>query len=128
MAELSQHRLIGFDRDNRSFRPMAEEITRDMFCFRCGSDLAQLAALRAGLGIGCCQVKLAARTPDLAPVLAKTVQFGLEMWIAMHEDLKSTRRVRPLFDHLATGLRGFLRQGEQDGVGPKPVSSPLDSD
>jgi hypothetical protein len=31
------------------------------------------------------------------------------VWIAMHEDMKSTARVRMLFDHLAAGLAAFVR-------------------
>lgn len=111
VADLNRHCLIGFDRDDRSFRSVgstANEFTRDMFGFRCDSDTAQVAALRAGVGIGGCQVNLAPRTPDLVPVLPKMVQFELEMWIAMHEDLKATRRVRLLFDHVAAGLADFL--------------------
>ena len=42
---------------------------RELFAFRSDSDLAQLAALRAGFGIGACQYGIARRDPDLVPVL-----------------------------------------------------------
>jgi DNA-binding transcriptional LysR family regulator len=112
VAELDAQCLIGFDRDDRSVRsvgPLAQQIARETFGFRCDSDPAQLAALRAGLGIGGCQANLATRMPELAPVLPRAVQFTLEIWLAMHEDLKSTRRVRLLFDHLALGLASYVR-------------------
>lgn len=112
VAALDAHCLIGFDRDDRSFRSvgsLARQVTREQFGFRCDSDPAQLAALRAGLGIGGCQVNLAMRMPELVRVLPKAVDFALEIWIAMHEDLKTTRRVRLLFDHLAIGLAAFVR-------------------
>ena len=115
IADIGAHRLIGFDRDDHSFRsvgPLPAEITRENFGFRCDSDLAQLAALRAGVGIGGCQANIAARTPELTPVLPKAVQFTLEVWLAMHEDLKATHRVRLLFDHLAIGLKTYLRGDE----------------
>jgi DNA-binding transcriptional LysR family regulator len=121
VADLNQHCLIGFDRDDHSYRsvgPMAQQITREMFGFRCDSDPAQLAALRAGVGIGGCQINLAKRTPDLVPVLPKAVQFELDIWIAMHEDLKTTRRVRLLFDSLVLGLSDFVC-GETDGFTDK---------
>jgi DNA-binding transcriptional LysR family regulator len=104
---LPRHCWIGFDADDHSFRSVGAAsafITRDMFRFRCDSDLGQLAALRAGVGIGGCQLRIAEKNPDLVPVLADTMMFELEMWLVMHEDLKSTRRVRSLFDHLAEGL------------------------
>lgn len=112
IADLDAHCLIGFDRDDRSFRsvgPLAQQLTREKFGFRCDSDPAQLAALRAGFGIGGCQAKLARRTPELLSVLPGAIQFALEIWIVMHEDLKATRRVRLLFDHLAIGLTAFVR-------------------
>jgi DNA-binding transcriptional LysR family regulator len=114
IADLAGHCLIGFDKDDRSFRsvgPLSTPIRREQFGFRCDSDPAQFAALRAGVGIGGCQHRLAAARPELVPVLPDEIQFALEIWLAMHENLKATRRVRLLFDHLAEGLRDFARGG-----------------
>jgi DNA-binding transcriptional LysR family regulator len=113
LADLKSHCVIGFDRDNLSFRgagDFAQRLTRDDFGFRCDNDLAQLAALRAGVGIGGCQENIARRTPDLVPVLPNAVQITLEVWLVMHEDLKATRRVRLLFDHLAAGLADYVKR------------------
>jgi DNA-binding transcriptional LysR family regulator len=112
VEELAQHCLIGFDRDDHSFRSAAPQtlpITRHMFGFRCDSDLAQLAALRAGVGIGGCQENIARRDAGLVRVLPNALRFELEIWLAMHEDLRTTRRIRLLFDHLADGLAHYLR-------------------
>ena len=108
--DLASHCVIGFDRDDRSFRsigPAAGAFTRDRFSFRCDHDPAQLAALRAGVGIGGCQTKIAARTPQLVRLLTQDIDFRLEMWLAMHEDLKTTRRVRLLFEFLRVQLRDY---------------------
>ena len=112
LAELAQHRLIGFDRDDRSFRAAGAEaakLSREAFGFRCDSDLAQLAALRAGVGIGGCQEHIARRSPELMRVLPDLFSFALEIWLVMHEDVKGTPRVRLLFDHLAAGLAAYVR-------------------
>ncbi len=112
IAELEKHCLIGFDRDDlalRSLGKLPRQVARDVFGFRCDSDLAQFAALKAGVGIGGCQHNIARRFPDLVPVLAKAIRFELEVWVAMHEDMRSTGRVRVLFDHLAAGLSAFVR-------------------
>jgi DNA-binding transcriptional LysR family regulator len=111
LAELARHHLIGFDRDDHSFRsvgPPAASLTRDSFSFRCDSDIGQLAALRAGLGIAGCQTAVAAATPSLLPVLPKAVRLSLDVWLAMHEDLKTTRRIRLVFDHISQALSAFL--------------------
>ena len=112
LADLRSHCVIGFDRDNRSFRgagDFARGLTREDFGFRCDNDLAQLAALRAGFGIGGCQENIARRTPELVAVLPNAIEYALEVWLVMHENLKTTRRVRLLFDHLAAGLTDYVK-------------------
>jgi DNA-binding transcriptional LysR family regulator len=112
LADLASHCVIGFDRDSRTFRgagDFAQRLTREDFGFRCDNDLAQLAALRAGAGIGGCQENIARRTPELVAVLPNAIQYGLEVWLVMHEGLKATRRVRLLFDHLAMGLTDYVK-------------------
>ena len=107
--DLVGHRLIGFDRDDTSFRAVRGSglpITRDRFTFRTDNDLAQIAAIRAGLGIGGMQVRLASRD-NLVPILPDVVRFQIEHWLTMHEDLKTTKRVRLLFDFLAGALTSF---------------------
>jgi DNA-binding transcriptional LysR family regulator len=112
LADLAGHCFIGFDRDNSTFRAAgdyARTMTRESFGLRCDNDLAQLAALRAGVGIGGCQDNIARRTPDLVSVLPNAFRYALDVWLVMHEDLKATRRVRLLFDHLATGLTAYVK-------------------
>ena len=112
LADLRSHCVIGFDRDNRSFQAagdVAKRLTREDFGFRCDSDLAQLAALRAGVGIGGCQENIARRTPELAAILPNAIQYALEIWLVLHEDLKATRRLRLLFDRLAAGLTDYVK-------------------
>ena len=107
--DLSRHRLIGFDRDDASFRAAkgsGPPITRETFTFRTDNDLAQIAGVRAGLGIGGMQVRLASRD-NLEPVLSDTVRYQIVYWLTMHEDLKSTRRVRLMFEFLAGALAAF---------------------
>ncbi len=109
--DVSQHSLIGFDRETavvRALRIMGLKLTRDMFSLRCDADLAQLAAMRAGFGIGVCQLGIARRDPDLVRVLASDFNFELDMWLVMHKDLRNVRRTRLLFDHLVDGLSRYV--------------------
>ncbi len=107
MEELAGHDLIGFDRETpaiRSFLKRYPAIQRASFALRTDSDVAQLAAIRAGFGIGICQVPLAARSPDLVRVLADAFSPELGVWIVMHEDLRSSPRCRAVFDALVEGM------------------------
>jgi DNA-binding transcriptional LysR family regulator len=113
ISDLAHHAVIGFDRDDSSFRAVgaaSAEISRDLFSLRTDQDVIQHAALRGGVGIGGCQVGVARRNPNLVPVLHDAIQFALEMWLVTHEDLKSDRRVRLLFDHLADALAAYAKE------------------
>jgi DNA-binding transcriptional LysR family regulator len=113
IAELRRHALIGFDHENsfiRSVRARGLPVERSMFALRSDSDLAQLAALRAGFGIGACQVGLARRSPELVRVMAKSFSFNLEVWIVMHSDLRTSARCRVVADALAKGLAAYCAQ------------------
>ena len=79
---------------------------RDFFAFRSDSDLAQIAAIRAGFGVGACQLGIARRDPNLVQVLPD-LGFALELWVVMHEDLKASRRMRLMFDHLVGALSAY---------------------
>ncbi|MGA0602339.1 LysR family transcriptional regulator [Caulobacter sp. KR2-114] len=100
---------VGFDRDAsipKSVASLGLPPARQFFAFRSDSDLAQLSAVRAGFGIGGCMFGLAARDPNLVHVL-KGTRFSMEMWVVMHEDLKASRRMRLMFDHLVEGLTAY---------------------
>lgn len=110
LDELGGHDLIGYDRETPAIRAVLARypmLGRGALALRTDSDLAQLAAIRAGFGIGICQVPIARREPDIVPVLPDAFALDLPVWIVMHEDLKTSRRHRAVFDALAEGLRGL---------------------
>ena len=104
------HALIGFDRETPFLRDLQRRIpvTRAALALRTDSDLAQLAAIRAGFGIGFIQHGIARRDPELIPILPKEIGFALEMWLALHEDLRASRRLRLMMDHLGAGLTAYV--------------------
>ena len=116
VGELSAHTVIGVDRNNAALEAIrigGEPVSRELFSYRCDSDVGQLAAVRGGVGIGICQHGVAARDPDLVPVLPDLFDLSLDMWLAMHEDLRHSRRVRLLFDHLAAELGAYAKVGQR---------------
>jgi len=112
LAHLHEHDLIGFDRETPAIRSMLKRVRGldpATFALRADSDLAQLAAIRAGFGIGVCQVPLAARDPGLVRVLADVFALDLGTWIVIHEDQKTSPRCRAVFDALVNGLGDYLK-------------------
>ncbi|MFZ2990648.1 LysR family transcriptional regulator [Ideonella sp.] len=107
---LAEHALIGFDEETpflRSLRGSLPAWQRDGFAVRSDSDLAHWALIRAGAGIGVCQVALARREPTLVRVLPE-VALTLETWLTMHEDLRNSPRCRVTFDALLQGLQAHI--------------------
>jgi DNA-binding transcriptional LysR family regulator len=106
---LRSHPIVGFDTE-ASVRPLPKlpfAVTRDLFAFRCDSDVAQYAALKAGFGLGFCQTGLAKRD-GLTLLLGGEIGFDLGVWLVMHRDARASRRVRLLFEHLAAHLKAYL--------------------
>jgi DNA-binding transcriptional LysR family regulator len=112
MEDLRQHVLIGYDRDPgyaQLLERMGVPFTRDMFAFRSDRELAKLAALSAGYGIGANQLGIARRNKNLVPVLHSEFIFPVEVWLAMRRDLRGSRRIRLTFDHLAVELTRYAK-------------------
>jgi DNA-binding transcriptional LysR family regulator len=107
--ELAGHQLIGPERDSAMLRQVqaANFPVRIVdLTFRAESDHAQLAAIRAGLGIGVCQIPLGVR--DGLVRLLPAFELPLETWVVCHEDLRGLARVRTAFDALVSGLKAYL--------------------
>jgi DNA-binding transcriptional LysR family regulator len=106
--------LIGYESETvgvRAVKAMGLDLRVEEFSFRSDNDVAQLQAIRAGLGLGVCQLGLAARDPMLERVLADSFHYDLETFVVTHEDLKDVRRVRLVFDALVAGLTEYARIG-----------------
>jgi DNA-binding transcriptional LysR family regulator len=108
LKALQDHSLIGFDRETPAIRSLRRRVPgfEDVhFAFRSDSDIAQLRAIKAGFGIGVCQVALARQDGNLVHVLPAAFGLKLGVWLAMHENLRATPRCRAVFDGLAAGLK-----------------------
>jgi len=113
IADLQHHALIGFDQPTAFIRAAGKSLPafqREAFAMRANSDLAQLALIRSGAGIGVCQVAIATRD-GLARVLRKQFSLLLDTWIVMHEDLRNSPRCRATFDALVKGLQEHVAAG-----------------
>lgn len=111
LNDLREHSIIGYDQVTPYIRAAAKSIPdfqRRDFSLASDSDLAQLALMRSGAGIGICQVNLAKRSPGLKRVLQKAFSMKLETWVTMHEDLRSSLRCKVVFDALVGGLQAYI--------------------
>lgn len=107
LDELAGHVLIGYDRPPPFARAALRRwpwFGREHIALRTDSDVAQLALIRTGAGIGVCQAALARRTPGLVRLLPEAFTLPFETWVTMHEDLRDSPRCRVTFDALVEAL------------------------
>ena len=111
--ELLNHALIGFDQNTPFIRNALKkypQLNRDFFSMRTDSDVAQLNLIRAGAGIGICQVQLANGYIPLQRILPNFFSLYLDTWLVMHEELRNSRCCKLVFDLLAKGLQEYICQ------------------
>ncbi|MDY7533844.1 LysR family transcriptional regulator [Pseudomonas sp. Bout1] len=111
VAQLHGYPLIGPDRNVLEIEFLRErgfDCSAPNALIRTDDHLAQLAALRAGLGIGVCSRQVAQRH-GLVRVLPGQVDFNVDVWIAMHQDVRKVQRIALVFDALGGALTDFFQ-------------------
>ncbi|WP_349435092.1 LysR family transcriptional regulator [Pararhizobium sp. A13] len=111
LEDLRTHRVIGFDRESAFVRAVRKRVPLlDIMrpTLKSDSNLAQMAMIRAGCGIGVCQVELARRDPNLVRLFRAEFELPLETFVVMHETMKTTPRCRVTFDALVAGLLAYV--------------------
>lgn len=111
MEALRRAPLIGPDRGAADLRRLVDVGLCEAdqpFTIATDNHLAQFAALKAGLGFGLCPATVAA-PHGLVRVLPDTFGFEVDVWIAMHNDLRKVGRIAATFDALGEALNRNLR-------------------
>jgi DNA-binding transcriptional LysR family regulator len=101
---MRDHDFVGDDRSSfleNAFKANGLALPQNIR-MRSDSNLVQLAAIRSGAVIGIAQTRLGQKY-NLIRVLPDFTA-KLDCWVVMHEDLKSVRRIRLVFDHLVDRL------------------------
>lgn len=105
--DLLNHELVGSDRDEAILKGMAGfglPVTRDAFAFRCDDLIAYWEAVRAGLGIGFIADYLAATDKDVVAVLPMIKVPPLPIWLTVHREIRTSRRIRAVYDFLSQAV------------------------
>ncbi len=108
---IGRRSLVGYDRNPAIIQGLSSRgvsASRNAFSFRCDSDLGQLAAVKAALGVGLCQIPLAGRYPELKRVIPSH-SLTLDIWLAVHSELKDVPHIRVALEGLAKGLRDYVK-------------------
>jgi DNA-binding transcriptional LysR family regulator len=107
LADLLVHELIGGDRNDeirKGFASLGYSVEREQFAFRTDDLIAIWQAVRAGLGIGFVSEHLIRTDPAVIPLLPKLKIEPLPIWLAVHKQIRTSKRIRAVYDFLADAL------------------------
>lgn len=106
--DLMGHELIGSDTDSailEGFKAMGFPVSKDLFAFRTDDFIVQWQAVRAGLGVGFAAEYMLRSDPQVLPLLTGQLRIPpLPMWLAVHREIRTSQRIRAVYDFLAANL------------------------
>lgn len=106
LEELVEHDLIGFDPRGPlagAIEQVSPKLAAHACSLRSDSLIVHLQAARHGAGIAVLQCQLALRFSELVRVARQATLPALEVWLAMHRDLRRSGPVRVTYEWL-TGV------------------------
>lgn len=106
-AELARGTFLGFDRTDaliNGLNALGLPLTAEHFAIISENQLVQWALARRGLGIGVMLEEVGDAEPGMARALDALPPFPVPMWLTSHRELKTSRRIRAVYELLAEGL------------------------
>jgi len=106
-GDLAEHDLIGYDRSDQiilGFRELSIDVGRDFFSFRCDNQEVTWRMVKAGYGIGFTRLDVGMAEPGVVRLFEDITMPQLPIWLTAHAELKTSARVRRVYDFLATAL------------------------
>jgi len=108
VAELVKADILGFEPAERFADQLTSAgipITPDSFRIVSENSVVLWEMVRRGLGIGMMLREVAERTPGIVQLLPDLPGTPVPIWLVSHRELRTSRRVRLVFDTLAEELR-----------------------
>jgi DNA-binding transcriptional LysR family regulator len=105
--ELLTHALVGGDKNEdiiRGFAAMGYPVKREQFSFRSDDLMAHWHAVRSGVGIGFVSDFLARTDTDVIGLLPMIKIPPLPVWLAVHREIRTNKRIRAVYDFLASEI------------------------
>jgi DNA-binding transcriptional LysR family regulator len=107
IEDFRDHDVIGYDRSDQhiqGFRANGLDVDRMFFPFRCDNQVVCWHMVVAGYGIGFNQVQVGEAETRVKRLNVGSLIPPLPIWLVAHSELKTSRRVRRVFDFLAGHL------------------------
>lgn len=108
-AQLSQLNFVGFDQVDLLVQGLNQHglsLSHASFPVTSANHLVQWAMVCAGVGVGVMPTAIGDADPRVVRALPSFDPIEIPMWLIAHRELRSSRRVRLVFDMLAGALGG----------------------
>jgi molybdate transport repressor ModE-like protein len=107
IQDLFAYDMVGYDTHDTilaGMRDIGIEAQRDWFATRCDHHTTYWQLIRAGCGVGFAQTNIGDADPLVEQLLPEFPMPTLPLWLAAHERMRSTPRIKRVWDALEQGL------------------------
>ncbi|MCI4666205.1 MAG: LysR family transcriptional regulator [Neomegalonema sp.] len=111
-SDLAQADFLGFDNDQElmdCFAARGVEISASNIVARSASHLALWEMVKAGVGLGVMDDAIGAKEPLVRQAAPWLETFEFPIWLVSHREVRTSRRIRLVFDFLASELASERR-------------------
>ncbi|MDX2221632.1 MAG: LysR family transcriptional regulator [Rhodospirillaceae bacterium] len=109
VKDLKGHRLVAFDEAMLARNPAVQRLeslfSPENIVHRSNSFSGQLAATRAGIGLGVHDCFMADADPDLVRLMPREFNHTMEIWLVTHPDVRRSARIRAVYDFLSENFQ-----------------------
>ncbi len=110
LTDLNTAEIVGFDSSDalrQRLNAMGHDFSPDQFTVTSANHLVQLAMVQAGVGLGVFPTHVG-QTLGLVRARSDAAPITYPIWLVAHKELRTSRRIRLVFDVLAKGIRDRL--------------------
>jgi DNA-binding transcriptional LysR family regulator len=108
-GDMSAHQFVSFgdlERIVGHLKLVGLDLSQKNFRYASNSQLVEWEIARKGHAIAIMNDNIAAKFPEFQPVLTEIEPFSIPVWLVAHRELQTSRRIRLVFDILASALSG----------------------
>ena len=116
---LADHAFVGSPNSDQlvtTLRDKGIPVRSENFVMSSESGVVQWELVKAGYGITYMPELLGEATPGIEKVLPDLPSLEFPVWLVTHRELRTSRRIRVVFDFLARGLADTVRMSGKSGL------------
>lgn len=114
LRDLRNHKFVGFDGSDEMVKQLSSiglEISDENITVRAGNHMVHWELTKAGVGIGIMPERVGDLEPKVRSLMPSFRKMAYPVWLVAHRELHTSRRVRTVFDFIASEYAAKRRAG-----------------